>query len=100
MNEGYYWRIFMQDAIAGRHSRHSGLRPQVMRIHYMRPDRATSAGYVTQREPVEGNDVSFTISSNYGVHGIEDVPVDSLVDGMNKIEWLTYEARKQEEKQS
>ena len=97
MNEGYYWRIFMQDAIAGGHSE---LRPQVMRIHYMRPDRATSAGYVTQREPVEGNDVSFTISSNYGVHGIEDVPVDSLVDGMNKIEWLTYEAHKQEEKQS
>jgi hypothetical protein len=97
MNEGYYWRIFMQDAIAGRHSE---LRPQVLRIHYMRPDRATSAGYVTQREPVEGGDVSFTITSNYGVHGIEDVPVDSLVDGMNKIEWLTYEARKQEGKQA
>jgi hypothetical protein len=97
MNEGYYWRIFMQDAIAGRHSE---LRPQVMRIHYMEPDRATSAGYVTQREPVGGRDVSFTISSNHEVHGLRDVPVDSLVDGMNKIEWLTYEARKQEEKQS
>lgn len=101
MNEGFFWRIFTQDTNA---TRRDGLEPkQVYRLHYMAPDMGTSAGFVEQvvTEPTAMGVIEprFTITSNVG-NRVENVPVDSLVDGMNKIEWLTYESRKQQEKQA
>lgn len=94
MNEGFFWRIFKQDANA---AKRRGPEPEpVHRLHYMHPDKGTSAGYVEQ--VVKRGHLRFTITSNVG-NRVENVPVDSLVDGMNKIEWLTYESRKQQEKQ-
>ena len=101
MNEGFFWRIFTQDVNA---TRRDGLEPKlVYRLHYTYPDMGTSAGFVEQTvmEPTAMGVIEpiFTITSNER-RDVLNVPVDSLVDGMNKIEWLTYEARKQEEKQA
>lgn len=101
MNDGFFWRIFTQDANA---TRRDGPEPkQVYRLHYMYPNMSTSAGFVEQVvvEPTAMVAITprFTITCNNRLD-VVNVPVDSLVDGMNKIEWLTYEARKQQEKQS
>ena len=94
MNEGFFWRIFMQDTNA---TRRDGLEPkQVYRLHYMYPDMGTSAGFVEQVvvKPTAMGVINprFTITSN-GRMDVANVPVDSLVDGMNKIDAILETCR-------
>lgn len=89
MNDGFFWRIFKHDVNVAK--RYGPELQQVYRLHYMDPGGMTSAGFVQQYEPTSSKEpVRFTITSNLS-RKINDVSVDSLQDGMTKIEWFTHE---------